>query len=198
MATVTLRIDDELLAAIDRAASDAGISRSAIIKQTLAEKIEAAPAPSREPATDDRDRVEVKLRVHRAPFEALRRHAAAEHVLPSDLVRRLIHARYYGGEIPAPYSREAKADAVAIGAALSRIGNNINQATNAMHRAAYAGDDAAMKAAADDLKAWAADLSRHVDEARASAYALAQADWSYWAQESKAQRLKNRDRFGVV
>lgn len=198
MPTVTLRIDDALLAAIDEAAQAAHESRSAFIKRTLASAVEAEPAPMREPVSDDQDRVEFKLRMHRAPFEALRRYAAAEHILPSDIVRRLIHAHFYSGEIPPPYSSEARQAVIAVAAALNRIGTNIWQATNAVRRAAEKGDDAALEAAADDLRQWAEQVTAPMKAAERACYDLADMDRQYWKGEAERLRLTNRTRFGVT
>ncbi|MCP9223885.1 ribbon-helix-helix protein, CopG family [Erythrobacter sp. LQ02-29] len=178
---VTIRLDDSLSAAIDAAAERAGLSRSAFIKRELAAATDARADDRRDGGSDDNDRVRIQVRIGKKQHRALAEDAARQHLLPSDIVRKLIHARYYdGGESALFYSKDVREAAFSIRAEINPIGRNVNTAARHLMAAVNDGDPREMIECAQELDATRGAVMSAVEKGQRAIEQMAAADSLYW------------------
>lgn len=181
MTRVTVRLDEALISAIDAAAERASLSRSAFIKRELAAATDSRESDRRDGARDDNERVRVTCRIGRKQHRALAEDAARQHLLPSDLVRIMIHARYYdGGESALLYSENVSDAAFSIRAEINPIGRNVNTAARHLLAAINDGDPREMIEAAQDLNATREAVLDAVEKGQRAIEGMASADYLYW------------------
>lgn len=181
MRHLTIRADEALVSAIDAAAERAGLSRSAFIKRELAAATDSRDTDRRDGAQDENERVRIQVRIGRKQHRALAEDAARQHLLPSDLVRKLIHARYYdGGESAVLYSKDVRDAAFSIRAEINPIGRNVNTAARHLLAAVNDGDPREMIEAAQDLNATREAVLDAVEKGQRAIERFASADYLYW------------------
>lgn len=182
MRIVSLRLDDAQFAAVEAGAKDAGLSRSAFIKRQLPSAEPDDLRPIAEGAVDRGGRVRVQVRIGKKQYEALRADAAQQHLLPSDIVRELIHARYYdGGETALFYGEAARKAAFSIRAEINPIGRNVNNAARRLLAAVNDGDPREMVERAEELAEMRENVVAVMQHGQDAIERMASADYRYWA-----------------
>ena len=159
---ISLRIDPELVAAIDASAMAEGISRSAWMTR-------ACRASLNLPATGEgarrgrpaRPKGHARLQVRMGAEELLRiEEAAAKHgVTLNEFVRATLRGRVWPDQLvimPNPETKKAMRETIN---ELHAIGRNLNQVVHAMHAAALPGSGMNIENIAIDLKVAAAEAS---------------------------------------
>ena len=169
------------MASIDAAAHSAGLSRSAFIKRELAAATDARADERRDGERDENDRIRIQVRVGRKQHRALAEDAARQHLLPSDIVRKLIHSRYYdGGESALFYSKDVREAAFSIRAEINPIGRNVNTAARHLMAAVNDGDPREMIEAAQELEATREAIMIVVEQGQRAIERMAAADFVFW------------------
>ncbi len=118
--------------------------------------------------------------------------------MSSDIICRIAHANFYAGNLKAVYHTEARQAINYVAGGLSRVGRNVNQSANAMHRAVGQSDNAAMREAAAEMKTWAEDISAAIDVAVEHCHAVTAADAQFWRVEAVKMKVKNKTRTEVT
>tara|TARA_R110000772_G_scaffold158266_4_gene269495 strand:+ start:10314 stop:10865 length:552 start_codon:yes stop_codon:yes gene_type:complete len=178
---VSFSADATLKASIDAAAKRAGLSRSAFIKRELAAATDARADDRRDSESDDNERIRIQVRIGKKQHRALAEDAARQHLLPSDIVRKLIHARYYdGGENVLFYSKDVREAAFSIRAEINPIGRNVNTAARHLMAAVNDSDPREMIECAQELDATRAAVMSAVEKGQRAIEQMAAADNLYW------------------
>lgn len=174
-------MDDALFDALNSSAADVGTTRSAFIKSTLAKALDPPTGDQRSYSTDDGGRVQIHFRIGEGQARALSADAAQQHLLPSDIVRELVHARYYdGGEKALFYGEAVRKEAFAIRAEINAIGRNVNNAARRLMSAVNDGDPREMVERAEDLEIMREGIAAVVESGQAAIERMAAADYQYW------------------
>lgn len=176
-----MRLDDDLTAQVDAASSGAGLSRSAFMRRALVDAVAATGNRAIERSGEDCERVRVTFRLGRKQHRALGEDAAQQHLLPSDIVRELVHARYYdGGEKALFYGEAARKEAFGIRAEINAVGRNVNNAARRLMSAVNDGDPREMIERAEGLDAMRESIMAVVERGQEAIERMAAADYQFW------------------
>jgi len=125
---IQFRCESELFEALDAAAKAQGMSRSALLKQLVSAHVGTAPEQTFEPRYgDDDDRKLVSVRLNRRERSALEAGAKSLGVGRSQMLRMLIHARFYDGEKLVVLSPDTRSQISQNVAQLRAIGRSVNR-----------------------------------------------------------------------
>lgn len=175
---ISLRLDEELHAAVDAAAEAAGVPRGQWIKDVLRRELgRKTPRPVL-PKISKEGSVRVSLRLPLRLLKHIDRSAVALGLTRGQWLRR----RAVGAWIQPPPEPPVMTELYKLNGLLARIGTNVNRASRAVHTAALNGDDGALTEAATVLGDIAEASWVHLDAAQAVIREVGSRGSDYWSR----------------
>ena len=182
---VSLRLDDDLVAEIDRVAAAQGQSRSAwmslaLMRAALVPANDSLPVPGAAEGSDPDEPVRVTVRLARSEIEAIDKVGAPMGLTRNEWIKRALRWQLWSRAGALRLAPVTQGELGKLRKQVLSIGRNINQAVHAMNAANQPGSTLELARIAEPFLETCADLKALLFDLRRTLSASVGAEVSYW------------------